>query len=234
MAGERLPLRLAERSMRVEPTLPQLTSAEVAREFRARLVRFIRGRVDNAADAEDIAQDVLLRVHRSIGTLANSERLAPWLFQVAHNAIVDHYRTRGRAAEVVDPHTPADDVADRHLSRCDDDPGRLQRDATRCLDAFIERLDEPHAAALRLVDVEGLTNKDAAARLGLSIPGVKSRVQRARASLRKTLGECCALDFSAADGSVEYDACPPAAGGCAAEGCGCRMNVRPGAPKCAA
>lgn len=193
------------------------TSAQVARDFRARLVRFIRGRVDNAADAEDIAQEVLLRVHRSLSTLSNAERLAPWLFQLANNAIVDHYRSRGRLSKVVDPHILFDDVAEAHPAQPEVDSLSASRDATCCLDGFIDRLGDGYSRALRLVDVQGLTNKAAALQLGLSVPGVKSRVQRARAGLRKALSDCCALDFSAADGSIEFDARQHAAGGC---GCG--------------
>ncbi len=181
-----------------------LNSEQVARDFRARLLRFIRARVSSAADAEDITQDVLLRMHRSVSTLAAGERLGAWLFQVARNAIVDYYRARGRASEVVDPHTSTDIVAEEFAGSPDEDPKRFERDASRCLDAFIDRLDARYAEALRLVDVEGLTHKAVADRVGLSVPGVKSRVQRARASLKKTLSECCMFDFGHADGLVEF------------------------------
>ncbi len=181
-----------------------LNSEQVARDFRARLLRFIRARVGSAADAEDITQDVLLRMHRSVSTLASGDRVGAWLFQVARNAIVDHYRARGRASEVVDPHTSADTVADQFAGGPDEDPKRFERDATRCLDVFIDRLDARYAEALRLVDVEGLTHKDVAARVGLSVPGVKSRVQRARASLKAALSDCCMLDFGHPDGLVEF------------------------------
>jgi RNA polymerase sigma-70 factor (ECF subfamily) len=210
--------------MTVEPSRAIPTSEQVARDFRARLLRFIRARVESAADAEDIVQDVLLRMHRSVQTLAKGERLGAWLFQVARNAIVDHYRARGRSAAVLDPAIPAEAVADAVAGKPEDDPGRFERDATRCLDAFVDRLDVRYAEALRLVDLEGLTHKAAAARLGLTVPGVKSRVQRARASLKKTLGDCCAFDFEHADGLVAFEA-GSATGSCAG---GCRGRAGAG------
>ena len=212
--------------MTVELPPESIASELIARDFRARLLRFIRARVENAADAEDIVQEVLLRMHRSVKTLSTGERLGAWLFQVARNAIIDHYRTRGRAAEVVDPKLSSDSTADAVAAKPDEDPRRFERDATRCLDAFLERLDARYAEALRLVDIDGLTHKAAAERLGLSVPGVKSRVQRARAMLQKTLGDCCAFDFTHSDGLVEFEAGPTTrscAGGCGAgsvAGCG--------------
>lgn len=195
--------------MTVESRQEVPTSEQVARDFRARLFRFIRARVESPADAEDIVQDVLLRMHRSVKTLSTGERLGAWLFQVARNAIIDHYRARGRTAEVLDPRASSDAAADEVAAKPDEDPRRFERDATRCLDAFIDRLDGRYAEALRLVDVDGLTHKAAAARIGLTVPGVKSRVQRARASLKKTLDDCCTFDFSHSDGLVEFDAGSP-------------------------
>ena len=192
--------------MTIESPQEAPTSEQVARDFRARLLRFIRARVDSTADAEDIVQEVLMRMHRSIRTLTAGERLGAWLFQVARNAIVDHYRTRGRAAAVLDSQASFEASAEKVAARPEEDPRRFERDATRCLDAFIDRLDIRYAEALRMVDVDGLTHKEAAARIGLTVPGVKSRVQRARVSLKKALGDCCAFDFAHADGLVEFDA----------------------------
>lgn len=193
------------------------TSEQVARDFRARLLRFIRASVESTADAEDIVQDVLLRMHRSVQTLSTGERLGAWLFQVARNAIVDHHRARGRRAKVLDPTFSLDAAADEVAARPDEDPRRFERDATRCLDAFVDRLDARYAEALRLVDIDGLTHKAVAARTGLTVPGVKSRVQRARARLKKMLDDCCSFDFAQSDGLVEFDAGPATsscAGGC--------------------
>jgi len=220
----RAPARAArEGPMSVDSPREIPTSAQVAREFRARLLRFIRARVASPADAEDIVQDVLLRMHRSVRSLSAGERLGAWLFQVARNAVVDHYRARGRGAAVLDARISPDAVADEVAAATDEDPRRLERDATHCLAAFIERLDPRQAEALRLVDVDGLTHRAAAARIGLGVPGVKSRVQRARASLKKALDDCCTLDFAHPDGLVAFDT------GSAASSCGSACASRGGA-----
>ena len=213
--------------MTVEPPREVPASEQVAREFRGRLLRFIRARVESSADAEDIVQDVMLRMHRSVKTLSSGERLGAWLFQVARNAIIDHYRARGRTTEVLDPMTSAESTANDVAGKAEDDPRRFERDATRCLDAFVDRLDGRQAEALRLVDIDGLTHKAAATRLGLTVPGVKSRVQRARAHLKKTLSDCCAFDFEHADGLVAFDA------GSVTNACGGECPTRGGSKGCA-
>src|SRR5688572_29274524 len=61
-------------------------------EFADRLRAFITRRVGSAADAEDILQDVFLRIHRHADSLQRRERLVSWLFQITRNAIADYYR----------------------------------------------------------------------------------------------------------------------------------------------
>src|ERR671913_1088928 len=70
-------------------------------EFGDRLRAFIAHRVDSDADADDILQDVFLRIHRRAGTVEHSERLVSWLFQVTRNAIVDYYRSPVRRRELL-------------------------------------------------------------------------------------------------------------------------------------
>ncbi len=78
-------------------------------ELRARLHGFVRRRVGNAEDAEDVVQDVFVRMQRSIGVLSAADRLDAWAFRIARNAIADHYRSPNRrdvtgetAAKVMD------------------------------------------------------------------------------------------------------------------------------------
>ena len=73
------------------------------REFHPQLRRYINARVGNQADAEDILQDVFLRVHQRLDSLRSEENLRAWIFRVAHNAVIDHLRRRR-------PETPADGV----------------------------------------------------------------------------------------------------------------------------
>jgi RNA polymerase sigma-70 factor (ECF subfamily) len=106
------------------------------------------------------------------------------MYQVARSAIADHGRTRARHP-VAEPHElPADDA--------DDD--RIAATAlAACLSVFVARLPSPYREAVTLVELEGMTGRDAAEMAGVSVSGMKSRVQRGRAQLREMLDDCCAI-----------------------------------------
>jgi RNA polymerase sigma-70 factor (ECF subfamily) len=70
---------------------------------------------------------------------------------------------------------------------------------------MIDRLSSDYREAIRLVELEGLTNQEAAIKLGLSVPGMKSRVQRGRQQLRKMLDECCLIELDRRRGVVEFE-----------------------------
>lgn len=72
------------------------------REFSANLDRFIRSRVADAATAEDILQEVFLKLQSRLDEFRDPTKLKGWLFLVARNAIIDHYRTRKNTAELTE------------------------------------------------------------------------------------------------------------------------------------
>jgi RNA polymerase sigma-70 factor (ECF subfamily) len=116
---------------------------DVAAQLRPFLVR----RVD-AAELDDVLQDVLVRVQRGLPGLRDEERFTSWLFQIARSSIAEHRRTRARH-----PLTDAPDDAEVVAEPNDDD-----RDAARalacCVSIFVARLSSPYREAItsRLVD----------------------------------------------------------------------------------
>ena len=154
------------------------------REFQPQLKRYINARVGNQADAEDILQDVFLRVHQRLDSLRSDENLRAWIFRVAHNAVIDHLRRR-RPETLADGAEPASpNVA--HTSN--------PHDLTPCLRPAMEQLPKHYRKALQLTDLGGLTQKAAADALDLSFSGLKSRVQRGRQKLKSLLEACCDIE----------------------------------------
>ncbi len=154
------------------------------REFHPQLRRYINVRVGNQADAEDILQDVFLRVHQRLDSLRSEENLRAWIFRVAHNAVIDHLRRRR-------PETPADGVepASHNVANTSN-----PHDLTPCLGPAMEQLPKNYRQALQLTDLGGLTQKAAADVLDLSFSGMKSRVQRGREKLKSLLEDCCDIE----------------------------------------
>ena len=166
------------------------------RELRARLGAFVGRRVGNPEDAEDIVQDVFVRMQRSIGALSSAERLDAWAFRIARNAVADHYRFANRrdgiAGETA-PEVTAELLAADEVGREPTEDARAEM--ARCVAPMVRGLPDGYRRAIELTEMEGLTQAAAAERLGLSVPGAKSRVQRGRARLRAMLLRCCEIEI---------------------------------------
>jgi RNA polymerase sigma-70 factor (ECF subfamily) len=159
-------------------------------ELESKLRPFVARRVPSRADVDDVVQEVFLRMQRGLPDLRDEQRFGPWVYQVARSAIVDHQRAL--AKHRVTDGDPLQDVAA-------DSPEHLEETESLLagtLVAFVAMLPSPYREALTLTELEGLTQRQAADMLGISVSGMKSRVQRGRALLRKSLEDCChiALD----------------------------------------
>lgn len=174
-------------------------TADVARaELHARVLGFVGRRVRSREDAEDIAQEVMLRIHRHRDDLERADRMVAWVYRITANAIADHYRRPARrelpsgfATDVPEPDPDYDAPTWE-----DPEAAGLRRELAACLAPLLERLPPRHREALELTEFAGISQVDAAARLGLSVSGMKARVQRARRRLHGLLLDCCevALD----------------------------------------
>ncbi len=167
------------------------------------LRRFVERRVRSPADVDDILQDVFVRMQRGLPDLRNAERFGPWLYRIVRNAITDRYRVKAREVEQI-PDTPAPE---------EEEDSELPLGLTACIAPFVARLPSPYREAVTLVDLEGVTHKDAAQMLSISIPGVKSRVQRGRAKLRAMFESCCQIELDVRNRVTGYQ--------CGSGGCGC-------------
>ena len=172
---------------------------------RRELLEFIARRVEDSAMAEDITQDVFMRLHRTHVEGIQIGAVHAWLYRVARNAIVDHYRTRRRLHPLPDDRQRAfDDESD------DAAPNRATRELAACLRPLVDQLPDRYRKAVILVELEGYTQVAAAAALGLSVSGTKSRVQRGRRQLRHLLTACCVVGTDRAGAIIDYVARPGA------------------------
>jgi len=176
-----------------------------------RVRAFVTARVGDAELAADITQDVVVRSIAS-GALERVDNPTAWLYRSARNAVIDHYRTRRvhdplrEQAHWPDPGEP------------DDRPNEATRELARCLQPLLHELPPTASDALTRVDLDGQTHQQAAEQLGISVSGMKSRVQRARRKLKELLERCCTVQLDAVGAVTTYR---PKAGtcGCATESC---------------
>jgi RNA polymerase sigma-70 factor (ECF subfamily) len=203
------------RPMTQAASQPQATT----HELRALLVPFISKRVD-PQDVDDVVQNVFVRIQRGLGELREGDRLLAWAYQIARNVIVDYARHAS-----LRKHENLDGV--RALAAPgDEDENAAAGELARILGHFVAMLPEPYREALQMSELEGITQSEAARRAGISVSGMKSRVQRGRVQLRELLDECCDIeqDTRGAIIDVEPRNAPASIPNC------CREPVRPSAP----
>lgn len=171
-----------------------MTIEDIWPQYRSRLRAFLRSRVSNPEDAEDLLQDISVKVFTGLPALEDSAKLKSWLFQTAQRAIIDHYRKGGRAKNV----HPDD------LWYTKDDPVARQ-DLERCVEPFIQSLPAETARMLTAIDLQGMSQRDYAAQQGLPYSTLKSRVQKGRDALRKAFEDCCSFSLDSRGSIAEYN-----------------------------
>jgi RNA polymerase sigma-70 factor (ECF subfamily) len=176
---------------------------QIWNESSARLGEFIRARVADPATAEDILQDVFVKFLSQLGEFREPAKAQGWLFLVARNAIIDHYRTRKPMSEL--PQSLPTELPRIDIIEMEDLHVVFRR--------IMDRLPKPYREALVLTAFEGLAQEELAKRLGISLSGAKSRVQRGREQLKEMLLDFCEREFGHRPGTspCPYGLVPPVA-----------------------
>jgi RNA polymerase sigma-70 factor (ECF subfamily) len=156
----------------------------------ARLRPFVARRVA-PAEIDDVMQEIFVRMQRGLPALRDEERFTSWLFQIARNSVADHMRTRARYPLAVG------DEPEGAAPEPDADDREAVRTLATCVTGFVGALPSPYREAVTLVELEGLTAREAAEMAGVSVSGMKSRVQRGRAQLRRMFEQCCEIALDA-------------------------------------
>ena len=172
------------------PERPGADAEQLWEAFSQDLRGYIARRVRRPEDAEDILQTVYLRIQAKLPTLRHGERLLGWIYTVARNAITDHYRLASHRRElpVDDFLGPLDPTQDD-----EDDEQTAEAELATCLQPMLAQLPPEQRTALELVELRGVSQVEAARLAGVSISGMKSRVQRGRVRLRELLLTCCSV-----------------------------------------
>lgn len=174
-------------------TFVGMTTDKVWNDYSTEVLNYFALRVNETALAEDLRQEVFLKVHRGLPQLEDDEKLAHWLSVIVRNVMADHWKK----TRIPDP-TP-DSVSlegeGKELA--------FRTMAERCVNGMIRSLPEKYARPLILSDLDGLKQREVAERLHLSLSGAKSRVQRGRQLLRKAIDQCCRVELNARNEFVD-------------------------------
>lgn len=139
--------------------------------FQNELLGYVIRKVKDRSLAEDIVHDVFLKVQAKSAQVRDDQKAIGWIYRIARNTIIDHFRFQSRIVSASDLDWESDV---RYLNEC----------VERCLSEKLATLPPKYREALELSDVQGHSQLDLAKRLNISYSGAKSRVQRARQMLK--------------------------------------------------
>lgn len=152
--------------------------------FSGGLRSFILSKVKNETVADDILQEVFIRMHDNLGKLNDQSKIKPWLYQITRNLVTDHFRKKE-----IDAREYRDRIPSRNLKE------KFMDDAVSDMIGMMDKLSPEYCEALCMTELEGMSQKEYAEKAGLSYSGAKSRIQRARVMLKDLLLECCHYQF---------------------------------------
>jgi RNA polymerase sigma-70 factor (ECF subfamily) len=147
-------------------------------EHKDGLLHFIRKRVADPQTADDISQEVLMKVYKFCMAKSGVGNVRAWLFQIAQNTITDHFRKQQKmSANLPELAIESED--------------KIFAEASEYIRPMLSFLPENYAVPLLLSDIEGIKQADIAVQLGLTLAATKSRIQRARQLLKEQFVICC-------------------------------------------
>lgn len=170
----------------------RLTTEQIWNDFHDKLYGFILKRVHNTEIANDLLQDIFVKIHTKIDSLKQDDKLTSWIYQVTRNSILDYFKTKKLTsdlpAEVIDPVEPV----------------TFNREMANCLKTMLNELPPDHKEAIEQTELGTLSQKEYAEKIGISYSGAKSRVQRARQELNELFQSCCRASFDKYGNVVEH------------------------------
>jgi len=157
-----------------------MNTEQIWKTFNQELLGFINSRVNNKNTAEDILQDVFVKIHLNAKHLTEETKLQSWLYQITRNAIIDFYRKKKLPVSTnLTAEIPEENKNESLLDFCN------------CLLPFVHQLPEKEKDAILKTELGNLSQKEYAKNLGINYSTLKSRIQRAKLKLKDSFVSCC-------------------------------------------
>ena len=132
-------------------------------------------------------QEVFIKAHTQKHKLKSENSIGAWLYRIAHNTIMDYFRQ----------HKSWEELTDTLEAPVEDDAELKHQELAQCLKPLMKELPEKYSVPLQMAELEGMSQKQVAETLGLSLSGAKSRIQRGRRQLEERFTDCCDIEVGA-------------------------------------
>ena len=158
--------------------------AGIYEQFYQSLLNFVRSKIRSKEDAEDIVQNVFIKISSNLYKLAEKEKLKSWIFTITRNSIIDYYRMKNSRKSISMESAIEENVLEHE-----------QRDPTmeldQCMTTMIGLLPAEYKDIIIDAELNGIKQKELAEKYNMAYPSMRSRVQRGRERLKKLFYDCC-------------------------------------------
>lgn len=176
-------------------------------QFHAQLLSYIRSKIRSREDAEDILQNVFIRISSGVDKLSEDEKLKNWVFTITRNAVIDYYRSHAgkkniRTTVAIDEGMAEGEIVD------------ATKGLEQCIGTMIALLPEEYRDIITEAEINGVKQKDLAERYGIAYPSLRSRVQRGRERLKQLFYNCCHIKTDSLGNIIEAQGRSTCSGPC--------------------
>jgi len=159
----------------------------IYKQFHSELLGFVKSKIRSKEDAEDVLQNVFIRISSNVDKLNDDVKLKNWIFTITRNAIIDYYRVSATKRKVA----VVDEIDENILNSTDPDP---TKGLDQCMNTMIQQLPDEYREIIIDAEMKGIKQKDLADKYGLAYPSMRSRVQRGRERLKQLFYSCCHIE----------------------------------------
>lgn len=170
-----------------------MDTLNVWKNINDQLTNFIFSKIKDEDLTKDLVQDVFVKVFTKENTLRDQDKTIAWIYQIARNEIINHFRktkitTLDRDVEIEESYNDS-----------------LTSELAQCLYPLIDSLPPKYREVLILADLKKMSQKEIAQNLNISYSGAKSRVQRGREMLKSTYQKCCNITTDVYGDVLDYE-----------------------------
>lgn len=173
----------------------ELRFHQIYEDYHAKVFRYLQ-RMIGEGEAEDLTQEVFVKIGRGLKSFRGESSLATWVYQIATNTALDRMRSsRHESGKRVPVEVISETEDDKHVwtgeQKASTEQTVIRKEMNGCIRGIIDTLPEVDRLVIVLSELEGLTDAEIATIIGLSLRAAKMRLHRARAKLRDELNRAC-------------------------------------------
>ncbi|MCK0180635.1 sigma-70 family RNA polymerase sigma factor [Flavobacteriaceae bacterium S0862] len=161
-------------------------------EYKSGLKYYILKKIKNEDLADELSHEVLMKIYKSCCSGNEIKNIRSWMYQIAHNAVIDHLKKEDKLADEVTEILKVDE-------------NNPYEDVENFVEPLIKLLPEKYAGPLLLSDIEGINQIEVSKKMNLSLTATKSRIQRARKLLKDKIIECSNLELNAKGNPISIE-----------------------------